>query len=150
MDFYGVTWQYEPVEFVLERNHGGDPVAAFRPDFYLPANDQFLEVTTLNQKLVTKKNRKVRRLLELYPEVSIKVLYQRDYLNLLIRFGLESPSQLGGVALDNGHSSLSFAVDISRPVAGVTASAGPAPPEPQHPRPEVRWPSTWRVGPRSG
>lgn len=42
---------------------------------------------------MTKKNRKARRLRELYPEVQIKVLYQRDYLHLLVKYGLEPPSQ---------------------------------------------------------
>ena len=67
---------------------------AFAPDFYLPAYDLYIEITTLNQKLVTKKNRKARRLVELHPEVSIRVLYQRDYLHLLVKYGLEAPSQL--------------------------------------------------------
>ena len=74
---------------------------AFRPDFYLPAYDLFIEITTLNQKLVTKKNAKVRRLRELYPGVKVKVFYQRDYLNLLVKYGLEEPSQLSGVDLDD-------------------------------------------------
>jgi hypothetical protein len=69
-------------------------VQAFRPDFYLPAYDLYIEITTLNQKLVTKKNRKVRRLRELHPEVNVKIFYQRDYLNLLVKYGLEPPSQL--------------------------------------------------------
>lgn len=68
-------------------------MAAFRPDFYLPAYDLFIEITTLSQRLVTKKNAKVRRLRELYPEVEVKVLYQRDYLNLLVKYGLEGPSR---------------------------------------------------------
>jgi hypothetical protein len=75
-------------------------VQAFSPDFYLPAYDLYIEITTLNQKLVTKKNRKVRRLHELHPEVKVKVLYQRDYLNLLVKYGLEEPSQLADVPLD--------------------------------------------------
>jgi hypothetical protein len=68
-------------------------VQAFSPDFYLPAYDLFIEITTLNQKLVTKKNRKVRRLRELYPDVQIKIFYQRDYQALLVKYGLEPPSQ---------------------------------------------------------
>jgi len=68
-------------------------VQAFTPDFYLPAYDRFIEITTLNQKLVTKKNRKARRLRELYPDVVIEIFYQRDYLNLLVKYGLEPPSQ---------------------------------------------------------
>lgn len=54
----------------------------------------------MNQKLVTKKNRKVRRLIELYPGVKCKILYQRDYLNLLVKYGLEEPSQGALVAVD--------------------------------------------------
>lgn len=94
LDFYGVVWEYEPRTFTLETDRVGNPVQAFTPDFYLPAYDLFIEITTLNQKLVTKKNRKARRLRELHPEVDIKVLYQRDYLHLLVKYGLEPPSQL--------------------------------------------------------
>jgi len=82
---------------VLETDRHANPVQAFTPDFYLPAYDLFIEITTLNQKLVTKKNRKARRLRELHPEVEVKVLYQRDYLHLLVKYGLEPPSQLGDV-----------------------------------------------------
>ena len=64
----------------------------FSPDFYLPEFDLYIEITTLNQKLVTKKNRKVRRLQELYPDVKCKILYQRDYVNLLLKYGLEDES----------------------------------------------------------
>ncbi len=94
LDFYGIEWQYEPRTFTLERDRDGRPAQAFSPDFYLPAYDLYIEITTLNQKLVTKKNRKARRLQELHPEVRIKVLYQRDYLHLLVKYGLEPPSQL--------------------------------------------------------
>lgn len=94
LDFYAIEWEYEPRTFTLERDRDGNPVQAFTPDFYLPAHDCFIEITTLNQRLVTKKNRKARRLRELYPDVTIKVLYQRDYLELLVKYGLEAPSQL--------------------------------------------------------
>ena len=100
LDFYGVAWEYEPRTFVLDWDRAGAPVQAFTPDFYLPAYDLYIEITTLNQKLVTKKNRKVRRLAELYPDVKVKVLYQRDYVSLLVKYGLEEASQLGGVAVD--------------------------------------------------
>ena len=94
LDFYGVTWEYEPTEFALEYDRQGNAVQAFRPDFYLPAYDLYIEITTLNQKLVTKKNRKIRRLQELHPEIKVKIFYQRDYLSLLVKYGLEEPSQL--------------------------------------------------------
>ena len=96
LDFYGIAWDYEPRTFTLERDNAGNPVQAFTPDFYLPAYDLFIEITTLNQKLVTKKNRKARRLRELHPDIAIRVLYQRDYLHLLVKYGLEEPSQLAG------------------------------------------------------
>jgi hypothetical protein len=94
LDFYRVEWEYEPTAFPIEWDANGQPVQHFRPDFYLPGFRLYIEITTLNQRLVTKKNRKVRRLRELYPDVRIKVLYQRDYLSLLAKYGLEPPSQM--------------------------------------------------------
>jgi hypothetical protein len=111
LDFYHIAWEYEPRQFVLERDRVGNPSQAFTPDFYLPAYDLYIEITTLNQKLVTKKNRKARRLRELYPEVRIKVLYQRDYLHLLVKYGLEPPSQLGSEPLPAEVRPLRFDVD---------------------------------------
>jgi hypothetical protein len=97
LDFYRVDWEYEPTAFPIEWDAAGDPVQYFRPDFHLPGFDLYIEITTLNQRLVTRKNRKVRRLRELYPQVRIKVLYQRDYLSLLAKYGLEPPSQMSAV-----------------------------------------------------
>ena len=94
LDFYRVEWEYEPTAFPIEWDAAGQPSQHFRPDFYLPGFGLYIEITTLNQRLVTKKNRKVRRLRELYPDVRIKVLYQRDYLSLLAKYGLEPPSQM--------------------------------------------------------
>jgi hypoxanthine phosphoribosyltransferase len=112
LDFYGIAWEYEPREFVLHRGRDGEPIQAFCPDFYLPAYELYIEVTTLNQKLVTKKNRKMRRLRELHPEVKIKMFYQRDYLNLLVKYGLEEPSQLADARLDEMEpQDLNFDVD---------------------------------------
>jgi bifunctional protein TilS/HprT len=92
LDFYGIEWQYEPTTFVLEADDGGNPLLAFTPDFYLPAHDLYVEVTTLAQKLVTKKNRKVRLLRERHPDVNVKLLYQRDYQALLVKYGLKPAS----------------------------------------------------------
>ncbi|MGH9021653.1 MAG: hypothetical protein ACRDV9_00880 [Acidimicrobiia bacterium] len=123
LDFYGIEWDYEPRSFPLEFDRAGQPSQAFTPDFYLPLYDLYIEITTLNQKLVTKKNRKARRLRELYPEIQIKVLYQRDYLNLLVKFGLEpqsmsvpsSPGVLADGELSEGEllASLGESVDDS-------------------------------------
>ncbi len=95
LDFYAVRWEYEPVEFVLDWDETGRPTAGFRPDFWLPDTGIFVEVTTLNQRLVTKKNGKVRRLGELYPDVRVTVLYQRDTLALLAKYGLAGEPTAG-------------------------------------------------------
>jgi hypothetical protein len=100
LDFYQIAWEYEPTTFDIDWDRQGNPTQRFSPDFYLPAFDLYIEITTLNQKLVTKKNRKARRLHELYPDVKCKVLYQRDYLNLLVKYGLEEPSQKALLATD--------------------------------------------------
>ncbi len=97
LDFYGVAWQYEPRTFVLEADADGRPTLAFTPDFYLPDHDLYVEVTTLDQRLVTRKNRKLRLLRERHPGVAVRLLYQRDYLQLLVKYGLEAPSQHAGV-----------------------------------------------------
>jgi hypothetical protein len=89
LDFYQIEWEYEPRSFDLEWDRQGNVIQQFTPDFYLPAWDLYIEITTMNQKLVTRKNRKVRRLLELYPDVKCKVFYQRDYLSLVTKYGLE-------------------------------------------------------------
>jgi hypothetical protein len=93
LDFYQIEWAYEPTTFEIDWDRNGNATQRFSPDFYLPSFDLYIEITTLNQKLVTKKNRKARRLSELYPDVKVRVLYQRDYLNLLVKYGLEEPSQ---------------------------------------------------------
>jgi hypothetical protein len=92
LDFYGIGWAYEPTSFDIEWNAAGLVTRRFTPDFYLPAFDLYIEITTLNQNLVTKKNRKVRLLRERYPEVRCKVFYQRDYLSLVTKYGLEDAS----------------------------------------------------------
>ncbi|MCP3857127.1 MAG: hypothetical protein GY745_15285 [Actinomycetia bacterium] len=94
LDYFGVEWLYEPHTFVLESGPHGQVVEAFNPDFFLPETGEYLELTTLDQKLVTKKNRKVRRLKELYPELPVRLVYRRQYLDLMRRFGLEAPSSL--------------------------------------------------------
>jgi hypothetical protein len=86
LDFYKIKWQYEPKTFPLEFNEEGIATLSFSPDFYLPDLDLFIELTTLNQNLVTKKNRKIKKLRELYPFVNIKLFYKKDYDSLLFKF----------------------------------------------------------------
>jgi len=144
LDFYRVDWEYEPTAFPIEWDSAGNPVQYFRPDFYLPGFDLYIEITTLNQRLVTRKNRKVRRLRELYPQVRIKVLYQRDYLSLLAKYGLERPSQMSGRDTPDGlRAPRDAATPASSAAPGGAArvrAAGrpralPDPPEPPPPLP---------------
>jgi bifunctional protein TilS/HprT len=86
LDFYHIEWIYEPRSFPL--NWEADKVTEmFTPDFYLPALELYVEMTTLKQSLVTKKNRKLRRLKELYPEIKITLLYKKDFERLLAKYG---------------------------------------------------------------
>jgi hypoxanthine phosphoribosyltransferase len=86
LDFYRIRWQYEPKSFPL-RWRDGRPAEMFTPDFYLPEQDLYVELTTMKQSLVTRKNRKMRQLRQLYPNISITLLYRKDYHELLSRFG---------------------------------------------------------------
>lgn len=86
LDFYRIEWLYEPRSFPL-RWQDGEIAEMLTPDFYLPELDLYVELTTLKQSLVRDKNRKVRRLKELYPEVNIRLLNKSDYLRLLAKHG---------------------------------------------------------------
>lgn len=92
LDWYGIPWQYEPTTFVLERDEEGRVTEAFSPDFYLPDQDLYLEVTVMKQSLVTRKNRKLRKLRALYPDIKIKLFYERDFERLAARYGLRKAS----------------------------------------------------------
>ncbi|HSQ21599.1 MAG TPA: hypothetical protein VLQ52_02215 [Coriobacteriia bacterium] len=93
LDFYQIDWRYEPTTFPLEWDRQGNVLTSFAPDFYLPEFDLYIELTTMSQKLVTKKNRKVRRLKELYPDINIKILYQKDFRKLLFKYGIPVASR---------------------------------------------------------
>ena len=92
LDWYGVPWLYEPTTFVLERDAEGRVIEAFTPDFYLPEQDLYLEVTVMKQSLVTRKNRKLRKLRERYPGVQVKLFYKRDIERLAQRYRLDLAS----------------------------------------------------------
>ena len=113
LDFYEVRWEYEPHTFPILWNLDGAVVESFSPDFYLPDLDLYLEMTTLRQKLVRKKNRKLRRLRELYPSINIKLFYARDFRALMLKYGK--------VALVEGLSGSSGQVAL--PHAGAAGSA---------------------------
>jgi hypothetical protein len=91
-DYYGIPWEYEPTTFVLERDATGRVTQAFTPDFYLPDQDLYIEVTVMKQSLVTRKNRKLRKLREQYPDVRVKLFYKRDIARLAERYRLELAS----------------------------------------------------------
>jgi hypothetical protein len=92
LDFYGVPWEYEPHTFVLEEDADGRVVQAFTPDFFLPEQNLYLEITVMKQRLVTRKNRKLRKLRERYPEVRVKLFYKRDIERLAQRYRLDLAS----------------------------------------------------------
>jgi hypothetical protein len=98
LDYYDVRWEYEPRTFPILWNLDGAVVESFSPDFYLPELDLYIELTTLKQSLVRKKNRKLRRLRELYPTVRIKLFYAKDFKALLLKYGrIDLAASLSGL-----------------------------------------------------
>jgi hypothetical protein len=88
LDFYRIAWEYEPRSFPIQYGPDGAVLESFTPDFYLSELDLYVELTTMKQSLVTRKNRKVRLLRELYPHINIQVFYQKDFENLIFKYGL--------------------------------------------------------------
>lgn len=93
LDFYRIRWEYEPRSFPLQWDKDGKVLEAFTPDFYLPECDMYVELTTMKQSLVTKKNRKVRLLRAIYPHVNIRVFYEKDFRDLVSKYGLTDRDQ---------------------------------------------------------
>jgi hypothetical protein len=121
LDFYAVRWEYEPHTFPILWNLDGDVVESFSPDFYLPDLDLYLEMTTLRQKLVRKKNRKLRRLRELYPAVNIKLFYARDFRALMLKYG--KLALVEGLSGTSGQVALPHGVTVAAEALPTTAPA---------------------------
>jgi hypothetical protein len=86
LDFYRIEWEYEPRSFPLQWDKDGKAMEAFTPDFYLPELDLYVELTTMKQALVTKKNRKIKLLRAIYPHVNIQIFYQKDLQDLVFKY----------------------------------------------------------------
>ena len=89
LDFYGIPWEYEPRTFVLRRNAQGTVTEALTPDFYLPDQDLYVELTTMQPNQIRHKNRKLRHMRELYPDIQIKLFKRGDIRALLLKFGVD-------------------------------------------------------------
>ena len=89
LDFYGIEWQYEPRTFELRWDKEGKVIEAFTPDFYLPQQDVYIELTTLRPRLATYKNRRLRRMKELYPDVNVKLFKRGKMRDLMVKYGLD-------------------------------------------------------------
>jgi hypothetical protein len=98
LDYYAVRWEYEPRTFPILWALDGKVVESFSPDFYLPDADLYIELTTLKQSLVRRKNRKLRRLRELYPDIRIKLFYGKDFRALMLKYGrFDLAASLSGI-----------------------------------------------------
>ncbi|MBU6424006.1 MAG: hypothetical protein KGJ98_07865 [Chloroflexota bacterium] len=94
LDFYRLRWEYEPRTFAVRWDAEGRVVESFTPDFWLPDVDVYIEITTLRQRLVTKKNRKVRLFRELYPDTPLQLLYRSDLEKLALKYLSQRPETL--------------------------------------------------------
>lgn len=103
LDYYQIRWRYEPDTFPISWNASGLVVESFAPDFYLPDLGLYLELTTLRQSLVRRKNRKLRLLRQLYPELRVKLFYARDFQALMLKYGrVDFLTDDGALALGAG------------------------------------------------
>ena len=93
LDYYGIRWEYEPRTFPLEWDSDGNVTEAFSPDFYFTDQDLYVELTTLRPSLATHKNRKLRRLKELYPEINVKLFKRREMRDLMVKYGLDHQAE---------------------------------------------------------
>jgi hypothetical protein len=119
LDYYGVAWEYEPRTFPIQWNVDGKVVESFSPDFYLPELDTYVELTTLKQSLVRRKNRKLRRLRELYPDIRVKLFYGKDFRALMLKYGrVDLAASLSGL---EGQITPAPAERIGYPPGAVTA-----------------------------
>ncbi len=136
LDFYQVGWQYEPHVFPILWSLDGDVLESFAPDFYLPELDLYVEMTTLRQKLVRKKNRKLRRLRELYPDIRIKLFYARDFRALMLKYGkvalADALTGAEGQLTPDGATTASPTAAPDQPAAEPASAAG-HPPRPAVP-----------------
>jgi hypothetical protein len=124
LDFYQVAWEYEAHVFPILWDLEGNVLESFAPDFFLPDLEVFVELTTLQQRLVRKKNRKVRRLRELYPGVRIKLFYARDFRALMLKYGRSGLlSELSGTS---GQVPAPEEARMTARSAGTTASSAGA------------------------
>jgi len=133
LDFYEVRWEYEPTTFPILWNLDGDVVESFAPDFYLPDLGVFLEMTTLKQRLVRKKNRKLRRLRELYPDIRIKLFYARDFRAMMLKYGrlglAESLSGTTGQVVPERAAPADPGAAIVAPLLGIALAAADGAPD---------------------
>lgn len=88
LSMYNIEWIYEPKTFPVEWDAEGNVTMAISPDFYLPRFNLYLELTTMDQRYVTKKNKKMRLVRELYPGTNIRIVYKKDFNELVDRLKL--------------------------------------------------------------
>jgi hypoxanthine phosphoribosyltransferase len=95
LDSHGVRWQYEPTTFPLVTSETGQLIQCFTPDFFLPEHGVYIEMTTMRQSLVTRKNRKFRLMRELYPDVNVRLLYRKDVELIMERYDVRNDAISG-------------------------------------------------------
>ena len=103
LDGYGIEWQHEPHSFPIAFDEEGNPTEYFTPDFFLPETGEYIELTVLRQQLCTKKNRKLRLLAQLHPEVRCRILYRRDYENLALKYGWRDDPEFPQLGVPQRH-----------------------------------------------
>ncbi len=84
LDLFNIKWIYEPKSFPLKWGSGAIKMM-FTPDFYLPEMDIYVEITTMHQKLITKKQKKIKLARKLYPMCTFKLINEQEFYNFLTK-----------------------------------------------------------------
>ena len=85
LDASGIPWQYEPHTFALECDAKGNILEGFTPDFYLPEVGMYVECTTADPSLMSRKRRKVRKACDLHG-LTVTLHEGRAFRQLLRRY----------------------------------------------------------------
>ena len=90
LDYKRIKWKYEPHMIVLKEKNG-ITVKGFRPDFYLPDKDLYIEISTAKNQ--GKKNRKMTMVADLYPHINIILLTNKRLERIFKRYDFLWPEE---------------------------------------------------------
>lgn len=83
LDELNLEWEYEPTVFIIKENNG-NVKKAFKPDFYIPELDLYVEISTCTNR--RRKRRKVEQAQEKHPEANIILLLSEQLKEIFTEY----------------------------------------------------------------